>query len=33
MRLRDEGLIDLGEPLEKHLPGTVAGEATISQLL
>ncbi|AOR33282.1 serine hydrolase [Streptomyces fodineus] len=33
MRLRDEGLIDLGDPLEKHLPGTGAGEATIAQLL
>ncbi|MFJ8032906.1 serine hydrolase domain-containing protein [Streptomyces sp. NPDC096032] len=33
MRLRDEGLLDLGDPLEKHLPGTGAGEATIAQLL
>jgi CubicO group peptidase (beta-lactamase class C family) len=33
MRLRDEGLIDLGDPLEKHLAGTNAGEATIAQLL
>ncbi|MGW5585368.1 serine hydrolase domain-containing protein [Streptomyces sp. NPDC003857] len=33
MRLRDEGLLDLGDPLEKHLPGTVAGEATIAELL
>ncbi|GAA3227099.1 hypothetical protein GCM10020256_38100 [Streptomyces thermocoprophilus] len=33
MRLRDEGLIDLGDPLEKHLPGTGAGEATIADLL
>ncbi|MFF6973145.1 MULTISPECIES: serine hydrolase domain-containing protein [Streptomyces] len=33
MRLRDEGLLDLGDPLEKHLPGTDLGEATIAQLL
>ncbi|MFE4750678.1 serine hydrolase domain-containing protein [Streptomyces mirabilis] len=33
LRLRDEGLLDLGDPLEKHLPGTGAGEATIAQLL
>lgn len=33
MRLRDEGLLDLGDPLEKHLPGTRAGEVTIRQLL
>ncbi|MGW2859867.1 serine hydrolase domain-containing protein [Streptomyces sp. NPDC001205] len=33
MRLRDEGLLDLGDPLEKHLPGTAAGGATIAQLL
>ncbi|MFG2293192.1 serine hydrolase domain-containing protein [Streptomyces sp. NPDC048603] len=33
MRLRDEGLLDLGDPLEKHLPGTGAGEVTIGQLL
>ncbi|MFF3689357.1 serine hydrolase domain-containing protein [Streptomyces sp. NPDC002187] len=33
MRLRDEGLLDLGDPLEKHLPGTGVGEATIVQLL
>ncbi|MFE6334043.1 serine hydrolase domain-containing protein [Streptomyces sp. NPDC057798] len=33
MRLRDEGLLDLGDPLEKHLPGTGAGEATVSELL
>lgn len=33
MRLRDEGLLDLGDPLEKHLPGTGAGEAAIAQLL
>lgn len=33
LRLRDEGLLDLGDPLEKHLAGTGAGEATIAQLL
>ncbi|MER5274296.1 serine hydrolase domain-containing protein [Streptomyces sp. NPDC002809] len=33
MRLRDEGLLDLGDPLEKHLPGTGAGDVTIHQLL
>ncbi|MEU1706364.1 serine hydrolase domain-containing protein [Streptomyces sp. NPDC005706] len=33
LRLRDEGLLDLDDPLEKHLPGTGAGEATIAQLL
>ena len=33
LRLRDEGLLDLGDALEKHLPGTSAGEATIAELL
>ncbi|MET8981611.1 serine hydrolase domain-containing protein [Streptomyces sp. NPDC004539] len=33
MRLRDEGLLDLGDPLEKHLPGTGAGEVTVAELL
>ena len=33
LRLRDEGVLDLGDPLEKHVPGTGAGEVTISQLL
>ncbi|MGW0581682.1 serine hydrolase domain-containing protein [Streptomyces sp. NPDC002920] len=33
LRLRDEGALDLGDPLEKHLPGTGAGEITIAQLL
>ncbi|WP_369390492.1 serine hydrolase domain-containing protein [Streptomyces sp. CG1] len=33
MRLRDEGRLDLGDPLEKHLPGTGAGEATLAELL
>ncbi|WP_128983723.1 serine hydrolase domain-containing protein [Streptomyces roseicoloratus] len=33
MRLRDEGLVGLDDPLEKYLPGTGVGEATIAQLL
>ncbi|MEU1178789.1 serine hydrolase domain-containing protein [Streptomyces sp. NPDC005820] len=33
LRLRDEGALDLEDPLEKHLPGTGAGELTIAQLL
>ncbi|MBD0841026.1 serine hydrolase domain-containing protein [Streptomyces sp. TRM68416] len=33
LRLREEGLLDLGDPLEKHLPGTGAGEATVAELL
>ncbi|MFG2718688.1 serine hydrolase domain-containing protein [Streptomyces sp. NPDC048416] len=33
MRLRDEGLLDLGDPLEKHLAGTAAGGVSIAQLL
>ncbi|MCX4846683.1 serine hydrolase [Streptomyces sp. NBC_00893] len=33
LRLRDEGLLDLEDPLEKHLPGTGVGEVTIHQLL
>ncbi|MFE1438367.1 serine hydrolase domain-containing protein [Streptomyces sp. NPDC058739] len=33
LRLRDEGVLDLGDPLEKHLPGTRAGEVTIRELL
>ncbi|MFE9996117.1 serine hydrolase domain-containing protein [Streptomyces avermitilis] len=33
LRLRDEGVLNLGDPLEKHLPGTGAGEATIAELL
>ncbi|MET8503770.1 serine hydrolase domain-containing protein [Streptomyces sp. NPDC004787] len=33
MRLRDEGLLGLEDPLEKHLPGTGVGEVTIAQLL
>ncbi|WP_371501837.1 beta-lactamase family protein [Kitasatospora sp. NBC_00374] len=33
LRLRDEGLLDLADPIERHLPGTVAGAATVAQLL
>ncbi|WP_030292596.1 serine hydrolase domain-containing protein [Streptomyces katrae] len=33
MRLRDEGLLQLEDPLEKYLPGTAAGEVTVAQLL
>ncbi|WP_030559721.1 serine hydrolase domain-containing protein [Streptomyces aureocirculatus] len=33
MRLRDEGVLDLTDPLEKHLPGTGVGESTIAELL
>ncbi|MFD3524346.1 serine hydrolase domain-containing protein [Streptomyces sp. NPDC058653] len=33
LRLRDEGLLDLADPLEKHLPGTGVGTVTIAQLL
>ncbi|MGW7456959.1 serine hydrolase domain-containing protein [Streptomyces sp. NPDC054797] len=33
MRLRDEGLLSLSDPLERHLPGTGVGEVTIAQLL
>ncbi|MGJ5898249.1 serine hydrolase domain-containing protein [Streptomyces niveiscabiei] len=33
MRLRDEGLLDLGDPLEKHLAGTGVGEVTVAELL
>ncbi|GHE42230.1 serine hydrolase [Streptomyces longispororuber] len=33
MRLRDEGLLDLSDPLEKHLPDTGVGEVTIAELL
>ncbi|MFJ1647316.1 serine hydrolase domain-containing protein [Streptomyces sp. NPDC088258] len=32
-RLRDEGLLDLNDPLERHLPGTGVGEVTVAQLL
>ncbi|UYM24484.1 beta-lactamase family protein [Streptomyces albus] len=33
MRLRDEGLLELTDPLEEHLPGTDAGQATVADLL
>ncbi len=33
MRLRDEGVLRLDDPLELHLEGTGAGEVTIAQLL
>ncbi|MFI5704112.1 serine hydrolase domain-containing protein [Streptomyces xanthochromogenes] len=33
LRLRDEGHLDLRDPLEKYLPGTAVGGATIAQLL
>jgi CubicO group peptidase (beta-lactamase class C family) len=33
LRLRDEGALDLDDPLEKHLPGTPLGDRTIGQLL
>ncbi|MEU9214088.1 serine hydrolase domain-containing protein [Streptomyces sp. NPDC048415] len=33
LRLRDEGVLDLGDPLEKYLSGTGAGEVTIAELL
>ncbi|MEW2489409.1 serine hydrolase domain-containing protein [Streptomyces sp. NPDC048411] len=33
LRLRDEGLLDLDDPLEKHLPGTGVGGVTVLQLL
>ncbi|MEV0824888.1 serine hydrolase domain-containing protein [Nonomuraea rubra] len=33
MRLRDEGALDLTDPLERHLPDTRLGHLTIAQLL
>ncbi|BFO22969.1 hypothetical protein SHKM778_93570 [Streptomyces sp. KM77-8] len=33
LRLRDEGVLDLADPLENHLPGTGVGEATVAELL
>ncbi|MEV0617466.1 serine hydrolase domain-containing protein [Nonomuraea sp. NPDC050404] len=33
MRLRDEGVLALTDPLERHLPGTPLGHLTIAQLL
>ncbi|WP_300019302.1 serine hydrolase domain-containing protein [Pseudonocardia sp.] len=33
LRLRDEGLLDLDDALEQHLPGTPLGDRTVGQLL
>ncbi|MCM4076170.1 serine hydrolase domain-containing protein [Paractinoplanes hotanensis] len=33
LRLRDEGRLALADPLDRHLPGTAVGEATIGSLL
>jgi CubicO group peptidase (beta-lactamase class C family) len=33
MRLRDEGLLRLDDPVERHVPGTPYGDRTIGQLL
>ncbi|MFE3513939.1 serine hydrolase domain-containing protein [Streptomyces sp. NPDC059166] len=33
MRLRDEGLLYLDDPLQKHLPGVDVGQVTVFQLL
>ncbi|MEU0199078.1 MULTISPECIES: serine hydrolase domain-containing protein [unclassified Streptomyces] len=33
LRLRDEGALDLADPLEKHLPDTGVGEVTVAELL
>ena len=33
MRLRDEGLLALDDPLERHVPGTPVGDRTVGQLL
>ncbi|WP_222132126.1 serine hydrolase [Pseudonocardia sp. C8] len=33
LRLRDEGLLDLDDPLDTHLPGTPFGDRTVGQLL
>lgn len=33
MRLRDEGKLDLNDPLDKHVPGSAVGDRTIDQLL
>ncbi|MEV0644475.1 serine hydrolase domain-containing protein [Phytomonospora sp. NPDC050363] len=33
MRLRDEGLVDLSDPVERHVPGSVIGDRTVAQLL
>lgn len=33
LRLRDEGLLDLDDPLDRHVPGTPLGDRTVGQLL
>ncbi|MEX2289281.1 MAG: serine hydrolase domain-containing protein [Mycobacteriales bacterium] len=33
LRLRDEGLLGLDDPLDRHLPGTPFGDRTVGQLL
>jgi CubicO group peptidase (beta-lactamase class C family) len=33
MRLRDEGVLHLDDPLDRHLPGTPFGDRTVGQLL
>ncbi|MCM6775923.1 beta-lactamase family protein [Nocardia sp. CDC159] len=33
LRLRDEGRLDLSDPLERHVPGAPMGDRTIAQLL
>ncbi|APU17893.1 MULTISPECIES: serine hydrolase domain-containing protein [Actinoalloteichus] len=33
LRLRDEGLLQLSDPVEKHLPGTTFGDRTVAALL
>ena len=33
MRLRDEGLVDLDDPVEEHVAGSPVGRATLAQLL
>ncbi|MFJ8477869.1 serine hydrolase domain-containing protein [Kitasatospora sp. NPDC094011] len=33
LRLRDEGLLDLADPLGRHLPGAPADDVTVAQLL
>jgi CubicO group peptidase (beta-lactamase class C family) len=33
LRLRDEGKLDLDDPVERHVPGTPFGERTVGQLL
>jgi len=33
MRLRDEGVLALGDPVARHVPGTPFGDSTVGQLL